>query len=272
MQAVRACRNTWGNNDWRFGIELLIARFLIQSSQNRCGILMLATPLMRQPLRRKSLPIVMIALGLALPMQVSAQSDAAVQVPVPVAAPPGPPAPTASVEQSSQNQAGYRINAGDELEIYVWGEARLQKPLRVLPDGTVAFPLAGQLAVAGLLPREVEQMVTSRLSSQYKGDVPNVTVSVLNPAGMQFSVMGRVRSPGSFTSGRYANILNALSMAGGPVEFANLDNIQIIRQEGNRTVVLKAKMSALFKGNASQSEIDRRNIIQLLPGDVVIVP
>ena len=30
----------------------------------------------------------------------------------------------------------YRINPGDELEIYVWGEERLSRDIKVLPDGT----------------------------------------------------------------------------------------------------------------------------------------
>jgi protein involved in polysaccharide export with SLBB domain len=36
----------------------------------------------------------------------------------------------------------YTINPGDEIEIYVWGEERLQRVVRILPDGSFAFPLA----------------------------------------------------------------------------------------------------------------------------------
>ena len=173
---------------------------------------------------------------------------------------------------AAPTQANYTINPGDELEIYVWGEERLQRTLRVLPDGTIAFPLAGQLKVQGLLPQDVERLVGERLKSQYRGDVPNVTVAVRAPAGLQFSVMGKVRSPGSFTPGRYANVLDALSMAGGPGEFANLDNVLIIRRQGNRLVTLRAKVAPLFRASVSPEDLERANIIQLLPGDTVIVP
>lgn len=165
-------------------------------------------------------------------------------------------------------QASYAINPGDELEIYVWGEERLQRVLRVLPDGTVAFPLVGQLYVQGLLPQNVEKLVGERLKSQYRGDVPNVTVSVRSPAGLQFSVMGKVRSPGSFTPGRYVTVLDAVSLAGGPAEFANLDNVVIIRQQGGKLTTLRAKLSSLFRGG----DVDRANIVPLVPGDIVIVP
>lgn len=169
-------------------------------------------------------------------------------------------------------QATYTINVGDELEIYVWGEERLQRTLRVLPDGTIAFPLVGQLQVRGLLPQNLEKLIGERLKSQYRGDVPNVTVSVRTPAGLQFFVMGKVRSPGAITPGRYVNILDAVSLAGGPAEFANLDNITIIRRNGDRLVTLRAKLSPVFRGGASANDVDRANIIALVPGDIVIVP
>lgn len=188
------------------------------------------------------------------------------------AAAQGPAGTAAPATQGGLNQANYAINPGDELEIYVWGEERLQRTLRVLPDGTIAFPLVGQLKVQGMLPQAVERMIGERLKSQYRGDVPNVTVSVRAPAGLQVSVMGKVRSPGAFTPGRYVNVLDALSLAGGPAEFANLDNITIIRHQGDRLVTLKARLSPLFRSGTSSDDLDRANIVPLVPGDTVIVP
>ncbi|MDE2621474.1 MAG: polysaccharide biosynthesis/export family protein, partial [Sphingomonadales bacterium] len=75
----------------------------------------------------------------------------------------------------------YRINPGDEIEVYVWGEERLQRKVKVLPDGTMAFPLVGQLAVTGMLPKELEAVISERLQPQYRGQVPQVTVSIVAP-------------------------------------------------------------------------------------------
>jgi polysaccharide biosynthesis/export protein len=184
---------------------------------------------------------------------------------------------SSAVAQTGANRpvvapSGYTINPGDQLEIYVWGEERLQRELRVLPDGTIAFPLVGQLNVQGMAPQAVERLLGERLKGQYRGDVPNVTVSVKVPAGLQVSVMGKVRSPGAFTPGRYVNVLDALSLAGGPAEFANLDNVTIIRRQGDRLVTLRARLSPLFRSGASTDDADRANIVPLVPGDTVIVP
>ena len=126
----------------------------------------------------------------------------------------------------------YRINAGDQLEVFVWGEERLQRQVRVLPDGSFSFPLVGRVEAEGKLPSDIEGIVSKGLKSQFRGDVPQVTVSVVNPAGLQFSIMGKVRNPGTFNTGRYINLLDALSFAGGPSDFAQLGSILIVRKDG----------------------------------------
>jgi polysaccharide export outer membrane protein len=122
------------------------------------------------------------------------------------------------------------------------------------------------------MPSEVESLITNGLRDQYRGQVPQVTVSVVQPAGLQFSVMGRVRSPGTFTPGRYINVLEALSMAGGPSEFANLDNVVIIRKAGEDLRTVRVRLAPLFKMGADANDIARANILRIETGDTVIVP
>lgn len=178
----------------------------------------------------------------------------------------------ASTAQPTPPVSTYRINAGDELEIYVWGEERLQRQLKVLPDGTIAFPLVGQLRVAGLMPQEVERLVSARLRDQYRGEVPFVTVSVSAPTGMRFSVLGKVKSPGIFDATRYLNVLEALSQAGGPDEFANLDSITVIRGNGANAQSFRVRVGQLFRSGVTTQDVQAANLIQIAPGDVIIVP
>ena len=176
--------------------------------------------------------------------------------------------PAAQAQQASE----YRINAGDELEVYVWGEERLQRAVKVLPDGTIAFPLVGQVVAQGLLPQELERALSQRLEGQYRGQVPQVTVSVSAASGLQFSVMGRVNAPGTFTPGRYVNVLEALSMAGGPNEFANLDSVLLIRKVGDRLQSYRLRLSGVFKGGANVDSRMLASVATLQSGDTVIVP
>lgn len=181
-------------------------------------------------------------------------------------------APQQQALQPTPSVSTYRINPGDALEIYVWGEERLQRGLRVLPDGSITFPLVGQLQVAGLLPQDVERMVRERLRPQYRGEVPVVTVSIAETAGMQFSILGKVGAPGSYTAGRYINILEALSLAGGPAEFAALDHVLLIREQGTEMFSTRLRLGDLFKPGARTSDVQEAGILRIQPGDVIIVP
>lgn len=164
----------------------------------------------------------------------------------------------------------YRINPGDEIEIYVWGEERLQRTVKVLPDGTFSFPLVGQIDAMNKLPSDIEAAVTKGLRSQYRENVPQVTVSVKVPSGLQFSVAGKVKGAGAFTAGRYVNVLEALVMAGGPADFADVGNVAILRKSGTGLVVIKVRMTDVLKGNPSARDL--AGLPQLESGDTVIVP
>ena len=184
----------------------------------------------------------------------------------------------------------YRVNPGDELEIHVWGDerlqrqrdpsarvlrldlvaARLQRNVLVLPDGTFDFPLVGQVNAAGRLPGEIERVITVGLQPQYKGPVPQVTVSVKKASGYQFSVIGKVRSPGTFTPGRYVNALEALAISGGPAEFANLGNARLIRKVGDRMIVMPLRLQAALRGDLSA--LTPSAIPRLETGDTLVVP
>jgi polysaccharide export outer membrane protein len=171
-------------------------------------------------------------------------------------------APTAGI--------AYRINPGDELDILVWGDERLQRSVRVLPDGTFAFPLVGQVVATGRLPAELERIITRGLQPQYRGQVPQVTVSVKNPSGFQFSVIGKVKGPGTFTPGRYVNAMEALSIAGGPTEFADLGNMRIIRKSGDNLQTVRVRIGDALRG--SGGSISPAENPQIVSGDTLVVP
>lgn len=174
----------------------------------------------------------------------------------------------------SQNGAlaEYRVNPGDELQVSVWREDQLQRTVMVLPDGTLSFPLVGQIAGAGRTTREIEQSIVERLASKYvDGNVPDVTVAVSKTSGLQFSVIGKVRSTGIFTPGRYVTVIEALTFAGGPDEFANLDNVVIVRKTANGTIAIPVRLASILRGKTVNAEA-LNGLPVLLSGDTIIVP
>lgn len=159
---------------------------------------------------------------------------------------------------------GYRIGPEDVLHISVWKEQELDRQTIVRPDGGISFPLAGDLPVAGKTPQEVQADITQRLRNYIPGAV--VTVSVSEIAGYRVYVIGKVNNPGQFVVGRYVDVMQALTLAGGLTPYASEDDIRVIRRMGPKEQVFKFDY-----GDAKQGDGLNNNIL-LQSGDVVVVP
>ena len=180
----------------------------------------------------------------------------------------------ADLEESLPRFSGpdYRVNSGDQLEISVWREDALQREVMVLPDGTISFPLIGTIQAAGKTAAEIDQEISRKLQSSFvDGDVPDVTVTVARTRGLQFSVIGQVRSPGIFTPGRYVTVLEALSFSGGVNEFASLSNVVLVRRSGETLTVIPINLSGVLRSK-SISARDVSALPMIRSGDTIIVP
>jgi polysaccharide export outer membrane protein len=158
----------------------------------------------------------------------------------------------------------YRIGPEDILHISVWKEEDLDRKVLVRPDGGISFPLAGDIQVSGRTPLEVQDEIRSRLQ-RYVPDA-EVTVSVDKISGYTVFVLGEVEAPGQFTLGRYVDVVQALTLAGGFTPYANSRNIQVLRRQDGREVTFEFDFRDVSRGRNL-----KQNII-LQSGDVVLVP
>ena len=123
---------------------------------------------------------------------------------------------------------------------------------------------------AGQLPSDIQRIITAGLRPQYKDVVPQVTVLIKTPGGYQFSVIGKVKSPGTFTPGRYVNALEAIGIAGGPSEFAQTNKIRIIRKVGFGLQTIPLQLGAALKGDFDQ--LTAQQVPPIQSGDTLVVP
>lgn len=158
----------------------------------------------------------------------------------------------------------YIIQPGDVLQIMVWKEKDLQVEQMVRPDGGLNFPLVGEMTASGKTVNQLQKELTSKLT-KYVPD-PVVTVSVKQSTGYKIYVVGKVNRPGEFPANRTMDVMQALSMAGGPTAFASVNKIKILRRENGELKSLPFRYSRVEKGEDLES-----NII-LKGGDVVVVP
>jgi polysaccharide export outer membrane protein len=154
----------------------------------------------------------------------------------------------------------YRIGVEDLLEITVWKEPQLSTTAPVRPDGKVTVPVAGEIQAAGHTARELEGILARRLAERIAS--PEVTVVVKELNASRVFVLGEVGKPGAYPMRGAMTVVQALALAGGLTEFADRDDIVILRR-GDAGAQLKLKLDLSDAYGAP---------IELAPGDTVVVP
>ena len=177
------------------------------------------------------------------------------------AAGPEIPVPT---QPSSAAEPGYQIGPEDVLEISVWKEDGLRKDVLVRPDGGISFPLVGEISAVGKTAGQLEAEITEKLNRFIPQ--PAVSVAVLKVTGNKIYVIGKVQRPGEYVAGRYIDVLQALSMAGGLTPFAAENKIKVLRKEDGKDTVLPFQYSKIRNGENLEQNV------MLKGGDVVVVP
>ncbi|WP_166359481.1 polysaccharide biosynthesis/export family protein [Pseudomonas akapageensis] len=169
-----------------------------------------------------------------------------------------------SVTSADEKAAAYLLSPGDLIEVSVWREESLRKEVRVLPDGSITFPLAGRIEVAGLDTPAVAKKVAAKLE-EYIPD-PNVSVVIKSIEGNLVYIQGKVVKPGPVQMAGPTAVLQALSMSGGLDKFADKDEIKVVRVRGHAQEILPVRYSDLISGR------DMSTNFQLQAGDTLIVP
>ncbi len=167
-------------------------------------------------------------------------------------------------QPTAKFQSPYLIQPGDVLTISVWKEKDLDGDVLVLPDGTVSFPLTGDIHAAGRTIPDVQQEVATALA-KYMPD-PVVTVAVKQENGNKVFVLGEVKQPGAFVADRNLDVMQVLSEAGGLTPFASENSIKILRRVNGTETAIPFKY-----GQVEDGEHLGQNIV-LQSGDVVVVP
>ena len=102
----------------------------------------------------------------------------------------------------------------------------------VANDGTIDFPIIGEIKVGGLTKKECESMILEKIRPYMsETEKPIVTVRM---SSYSISVLGEVSKPGSFPVSREKiNIFEALAMAGDMTIYGVRDRVRLIREDGS---------------------------------------
>lgn len=145
------------------------------------------------------------------------------------------PAPdTTTASGAYEGGTDYRIGAQDLLEISVFGIEDLSRTVRVNSNGQVSLPLIGGVMAGGKTIPEVEDAIGEKLKDGYLQD-PQVTVFVKEFTSQRVTLEGALNKPGIYPLTGKTTLLQAIAMAEGLDELADLEGVIVFRQiDGKR--------------------------------------
>ncbi len=156
----------------------------------------------------------------------------------------------------------YRLGPGDKLRVEVYKDLQLSQSLQVRPDGKITLPLVGDFAAAGKTPIQLRDELTKSLKEYMTN--PVVTVIVVEALAAQVYVIGEVTNPQTLVMQGPMTVLQALAQVGGLREFADRDDIRILRKTPNGIQTIEFNYKRAVKGESEP--------VFLQPGDTVVVP
>jgi polysaccharide export outer membrane protein len=174
------------------------------------------------------------------------------------------PAPPPPPEPDILERDTFVIGHEDMLRISVWKNPELSVDVPVRPDGMISVPLLNDIQAAGLTPEELKELITGQLVEYVNN--PDVTVVVTQVNSKRIYVIGAVARSGAQPLNQDMRVLDAISVAGGFVEFAQKGNIKILRRSGGEIVEYRFDYGAYLKGDAPGTNM------LLRPGDTIVVP
>lgn len=128
----------------------------------------------------------------------------------------------------------YRLSAGDEVIIDVWGAVVTNIRATLSPEGSIAIPNLGPVYLNGQTVAQAEKSVKSYLSRIYSGiesDTPDtfVKLSLGKMRSVTVNVIGEVAVPGLYTMPALTTVSSAIYMAGGLTPIGTVRDIKIFR-------------------------------------------
>lgn len=161
-----------------------------------------------------------------------------------------------------QGEIFYTVGPQEKIEIQVIGSEELSGTYLTDERGNIAFPLLGELETGGKSPSEAANIIADGLRGRYVLD-PLVRFVPAEFPPPSISVGGQVKKPGFYPAIGKPTLLRAVNQAEGLTEFAEVEDVLVIRKVDGQTYIGLYNIKAIQRGNYPDPV--------LYPNDIVTV-
>lgn len=174
-----------------------------------------------------------------------------------------PPPPAAA--QAQPANALETIGPGDMVKINVFRNPELATDARVTDQGTILFPLIGEVQVGGLTPQQAGHRIAERLVKGKFVVNPEVQVSIAQVMSRQVSVLGNVTKPGRYPIDSVNKRITDFIAAAGGMAAAGSDTVTVVQVRNGKETKTDVDLAQMFRqGNLGSN-------MELAPGDTIFV-
>lgn len=159
-------------------------------------------------------------------------------------------------------ESDYKIAPMDKLEIKVFKSEDLSGEFEVDLGGNISMPLIGEVQAANITTAQLDERLTGLLGQKYLQN-PDVAVSLKSSSGRVVTLDGAVRDPGAYPVLRPISLLQAVAMAKGTTEEANVRRVAVFRTIGGVRQAAAFDLLMIRRGQSADPVI--------YPGDIVVV-
>jgi polysaccharide export outer membrane protein len=171
-----------------------------------------------------------------------------------------------SLGTNAQNKPSeYRLGDGDSIRVLVFQNPDLTVETRVTENGTITYPLIGNLTIGGMTIPGAEQAIAKALSDGGFIQRPQVNIILLQNRGNQVSVLGQVGRSGRFALETFTTRLSEMIAIAGGIGPTGADTAIITGVRDGKPFRKEIDIAGMFLNNNSQDDMI------VAAGDVIYV-
>lgn len=168
---------------------------------------------------------------------------------------------------TDKKRGDYRLQPGDKIFVKIYPEDQYIQggDMEITPEGNITLPLMGKFNLKGKTVSEASSELQQIIDRDYLVN-PEVVIEVKGFKEQSFVILGQVRKPGTYQfppSERKFTFLQAVSMAGGFSEVANIKKVKIIRQSGGARKILRINAEKIVSGEDPDVDLQSGDVIHV---------
>lgn len=158
------------------------------------------------------------------------------------------------------------LGPGDTIKVNVYNHPDLATEAQVSEEGSINFPLIGEVKVSGLSKSQAEDRIARALDRGNYIPNPEVNILVTEVRSQQVSVLGEVQKPGKYVIRNGNSLTDLLAEAGGVTEKGSDVVMLLRRQESGELKRYRIDLNSMFSDTGQPKDP------QLAANDILYVP